>query len=168
MKVCLLLLPAFALANNFVVGSSHNGNVTLNSADNWRVIRSVTVNIPAGDAEAHGCVATASADMDFAGAANEEYQYRFVLTRNNTNPTTNGGSERLLELVDNDLPGDGPNDPDSKPVSTTLTFPGLRNNNGANGTGSHTFYFLGRKVQAGDANADVLDASLSVMCIDTP
>ena len=162
--VCLLVLPGAVLANNFVVGSSSNGNVTLDSANNWIVVRSATVNIPGGDGAVHGCVATASADMESGGAVGVENQYRFVLSRNNTNPTTNGGSERLLELVDND----GADHPDFKPVSTTVTSTGLTNDNGANGTGAHTFYFLGRKVEAGDANADVLDASLSVMCVDTP
>jgi hypothetical protein len=54
------------------------------------------------------------------------------------------------------------------PVSTTRAFTGLTNDNGASGTGAHTFYFLGRKVEGADANADVLDASLSVVCVDTP
>jgi hypothetical protein len=162
--VGLLVFSNSSLANSFVVGHSSNGDVILNSADNWIVLRSATVNIPGADVAVHGCVATASADMQNVGGGEAENQYRFVLSRNNTNPTTNGGSERLLELVDNS----GNDDPDSKPVSTTLHFTGLTNDNGASGAGAHTFYFLGRKVQAGDADAAVLDASLSVMCIDTP
>jgi hypothetical protein len=158
----LVVFSGPVLANNFVVGHGNNINVTLNSADSWIVIRSATVIIPADDAARHGCVATASADMKQAGAVGVENQYRFVLTRNNTDPATDSGSERTLELVDND----GVNDPNSKPVSTTQNFTGLTNNNGVDGTGTHTFYFLGRKVQAVDANADVLDASLSVICVD--
>ncbi|TPW16957.1 MAG: hypothetical protein FD130_843 [Halothiobacillaceae bacterium] len=139
----VLLSPGHVLANQFVTGSSSNVNVTLNSSANWVTIRSVTVTIPAADALTHGCVATASADMAYGGPSGVENQYWFVLSRNNANPLTNTGSERMLELVDNKT-------------------------NGANGGGSHTFYFLGRKVTAGTATADVLDASLSVSCIHTP
>jgi hypothetical protein len=60
------------------------------------------------------------------------------------------------------------NDPNSEPVATTLHFTNLTNDNGLNGTGAHTFYFLGRKIEAGDADASVEDASLSVMCLDIP
>ena len=102
--------------------------------------------------------------MAHAGAEGLENQYRFVLTRNNSNPVTNTGSERILELINNS----GVNDPNSKPVATTQHFTGLTNTNGTNGTGSHTFYFLGRKVEAADATAPVLDASLSVICVHTP
>ena len=137
----LLVFSSPVLANNFVVGHGNNINVTLNSADNWIVIRSATVIIPADDAARHGCVATASADMALAGAVGVENQYRFVLTRNNTNPVIDSGSERTLELVDND----DVNDANSKPVSTTQTFTGLTNNNGVETTGTHTFYFLGRR-----------------------
>jgi hypothetical protein len=160
----LLIFSDQVLANNFIVGHSSNGNVTLNSAANWTIIRTATVIIPAADAATHGCVATASADMDHNGAAGVENQYLFVLARNDSNPLTNTGSERLLELVDNN----DVNDPDSKPVSTTQHFTGLTRTNGVNGTGTHNFYFLGRKVEAGDSNADVLDASLSVICVNTP
>ncbi|MQA28966.1 MAG: hypothetical protein GEU82_03875 [Luteitalea sp.] len=131
----LLALSAPVLANNFVVGQSSNGNVTLNDANNWDVIRSASVTVPAGDGAAHGCVATASADMAHAGAEGLVSQYRFVLARNDANPVTNGGSERILELVNNA----GVNDANSEPVSTTLRFTNIRNNNGLNGSGTHTF-----------------------------
>jgi hypothetical protein len=160
----LLAFSGSLSASNYVVGQSSNANVTLDDANNWVVIRSATVTIAGGDNSAHGCIAVASADMDHAGAQGLVSQYRFVLSRNNTNPVTNGGSERILELVNND----SVNDPDSEPVSTTLRFTSLTNDNGLNGSGAHTFYLLGRKVEAEDANADVLDASLSVMCVDTP
>lgn len=160
----LLLASTQVLGNQFVTGQTGNGNVTLNSAVNWITLRSATVTIPAGDTKVHGCTVVASADMDFNGPAGVENQYLFVLSRNNSNPVTNTGSERMLELVDNSTV----NDPDVKPVSTTDFYTNVRNNNGVNGTGSHTFYFLGRKVEAGDTNADVLDASLSVSCIHTP
>jgi len=161
----LLVFSGSVLANSFVVGSSSTANVELNSADNWIVIRSATVTIPGSDAGAHGCVATASADVrNLGGGGGIENQYRFVLTRNNTNPFTNTGSERLVDVVDND----GLNDPDYASVATTQHFTGLTNDNGANGTGAHTFYFLGRKVAAADVDTPVEDASLSVICLDTP
>lgn len=158
----LLLTSGLAMGNQFVTGQSSNANVTLTS--NWSTIRSATIVIPAGDTQTHGCVANASADMDYDGAAGIENQYLFVLARNNSNPVANTGSERMLEVVNNS----GVDDPDSKPVSTTDYYTNIRNNNGTNGSGTHTFYFLGRKVQAADSNADVLDASLSISCIHTP
>ena len=162
----LMTAPGAVLANDFVVGQSSNLNVTLNTNVQWIVVRQATVVIPGGDAAAHGCVATASADMGIGAAAlGAENQYLFVLARNNPNPLLNTGSERLLELVNN---GGGVNDPDSKPVATTQHFTNLTNWNGAGGGGSHTFYLLGRKVLAAHVDADVLDASLSVMCVDTP
>lgn len=157
-----LVAPIHALANNYVAGSSSNGNVSLTDDVLWTTIRSVNVTIT--DAGSHGCVATASADVDTPGPADVENQYRFVLTRNTTAPAMNTGSERLLELVDNS----GIQDPDSKPVRTTLHFIGLTSTNGTAGTGLHTFFFLGQKVQAADTNATVQDASLSVICVPTP
>ena len=159
----VFLSPGQVLANQFVTGSSSNANVPINSVG-WVVIRSATVVIPTTDALAHGCVATASADMDHNGLAGVENHYWFALSLNNANPITNTGSERTLELVDNA----GIEDPDSKPVSTTQHYNGLTKTNGYNGGGSHTFYFLGRKEAVGTLNADVLDASLSVSCVHTP
>ena len=160
----LMFVPTSILANNYVVGQSSNGSVSINDANNWVVIRSATVNIGGGDGSSHGCVATASADVDSPGPTGQENKYRFVLSRVDTNPPTDGGSERIVELVDNE----GADDPDSKSVATTRSFTGLTNDNGANGTGAHTFYLLGRKVEAADTNTSALDASLSVMCVDTP
>ena len=162
--VATLSAPVDVLANNFVKGHISNGNVTLNSHNNWTTIRHVTVDIPASDTAVHGCVATASADMDRSGDVGQKTEYRFALSRNDANIQTNTGSERILQLVKND----SIKDPDSKPVSTTRHFTGLTRNNGLNGDGTHTFYFLGRKVGAGDPNSDVLDASLSVICVHTP
>jgi hypothetical protein len=88
-------------------------------------------------------------------AATGANSYRFVLSANN-NPVTNTGSERTLSLINNAAPV---NDPDSKPVSTTQWFV-------FSGTLPRTIYFLGRKFNASDADADVLDASLTVVCTD--
>jgi hypothetical protein len=160
----LLVFSGTVLANNFVVGSSSNLNVVVPSAANWTLLRSATVNIPGGDMSSHACVATASADVHNGGTAGVENQYRFVLARNNSNPVTNTGSERFLELVNNN----GVDDQDYMHVATTQHFTGLTNDNGTNGGGSHTFYFLGRKIDNLDDDTTVVDASLSVICIDIP
>jgi hypothetical protein len=152
-----LFFAGSVLANDFVAWHSSNTNVTIDDDDDWVPIRSVTVNIPGGDGAAHGCVANASADVENPGPAGVENQYRFVVTRNNTNPATNSSSERIVEVVDND----GVDDPDSKSVSTMMAFTGLTNDNGASGSGAHTFYFLGRKVNPADSD-------FSVICVDTP
>ena len=146
-----------AFANNFVTGSSTNVDITLNSATNWTLIRSATITIPTSDGAVHGCVATASADVENPGPASRENQYRFALSLDDGSPPAGTGSERMLELVDN--PG-AFDDPDSKPVGTTQVFR-------INAQGTHTFYFVGRKIQEGDSNAKVLDASFSVICIHT-
>jgi hypothetical protein len=157
-----LIAPAQAFANNYAAGSSSNGNATLSDHILWTTIRSVTVTIT--DVGSHGCVANASADVDVSGAFDVESEYLFVLTRNTTTPVVDSGSERKLELVDNSSGFD----PASAPVSTTLHFTGLTSTNGTAGTGQHTFYFLGKKDDTQDVTTDVLDASLSVMCVHTP
>jgi hypothetical protein len=152
-----------ALADNIVVGELSNIDLDILSADNWETVRSVDVVIPAGDG-AHACVATASADIAATSpVVNVENKYRFVLTRNDNNPFTNNGSERTAELVDND----GVNDPDTVLVATTRHFLGVRDDNGVNGTGTHTFRLLGRKVDQSMADGRVEDASVSVICVDT-
>jgi hypothetical protein len=93
--------------------------------------------------------ATASADVQNLGPAGRENQYRFVLSRNDASPPADTSGERMVELVDN--PG-SIDDPDSKPIATTQTFNGVTRTSGVNGTGAHTFYFLGRKVEEGDSN----------------
>jgi len=156
-----VLFSTSVFANEVVIGNSSNGDFAVTSSVNWQTIRSATVII--NHNAPHGCVATASADVSNPGPAGTENQYRFTITRNDTNPVTNGSAERILEMVDNS----GVDDPDSKPVSTVQHFTGLTNTNGLNGTGSHTFRFLGRKVEAGDTNTTVLDASFSIICIHT-
>jgi hypothetical protein len=157
----LLALSGQAHAHNVATGQSSNADVTLTSNNNWTVIRSVTVTIAATDTASHSCVATASADVAAPGPQGAENQYRFALSRNDSNPLTNTGSERRLELVDNS----GVNDPNFKPVATNQHFTGLTRTNGTNGTGSHTFYFLGRKIDAADTNATVETAGISVACV---
>ncbi|MEE9346533.1 MAG: hypothetical protein V3U88_13080 [Methylococcales bacterium] len=160
--VVALSAPTLVLAHTTAAGSATTANILLNSAANWTTIRSASVTISPLDLATHTCVVTASADMDHDGAQGVNNRYRFVVTSNNSNPFTNSASERILELVDN------PNVDDSNalPVSTNRTFFSIRANNGINGTGTHRFRFLGRKVQANDTSANVLDSSLSVICAD--
>ena len=161
---CLAFFSGAALAGNFVAGDVSNGNVTISSSANWTTIRTASIAIGATDAASHGCVVNASADVEHSGSQGVENQYIFTVTRNDSNPVTNGGAERLLELVDNN----GVNDPDSKPVATTSRFTGLTRTNGLSGGGTHTFRLLGRKVTAGTATTTVADASLTVLCVHTP
>ena len=156
----LLTLSAQVQAHNVVAGQSSNADVVVTSNNNWTIIRSVTVTIPATDLLSHSCVAVASADVASPGPAGVENQYRFALSRNDANPATNTGSERTLELMDNSTV----NDPDRKPVATNQHYTGLTRTNGTNGTGSHTFYFLGRKYEAADTNVTVETAGISVIC----
>jgi len=119
LRVSLTMVSLFAfsgpsLANSWVSGHSSKSNVTLNSADNWTVIRSAAVLIPFLDGAPHGCVKTASADV--ATPVGAGGHYLFVLSRNNANPFTDGASERFMELVDHtDV-----NDPNAMPVSMVL------------------------------------------------
>ena len=162
---CLLAVPGGALANDYVTGSHATANVTINDAFNWVLITKATVSIlPVLDNGDHGCTVTASADVLWTGGSTNEVEnrYRFVVIRNNTNPVTGLGTERTLAMVNHaDL-----NDPNYHAISTTGVSGGLTNNNGVNGSGEHTFYFLGRKVSASDPNVTVTDASLAVMCVD--
>jgi hypothetical protein len=144
---------------DFVAGLSSNGNVTIGSSANWTTVRSVLVTIPSTNLSTYSCVANASADVDHNGTVGVEQKYRFTIERNNSNPTTDGGSERTVETIDNT----GVDDPDTHVVATTRHFTGLTRTNGTNGTGQHTFYFLGR-IQQG-TSTEVLDASFNVICV---
>ena len=161
-----LAVPSGVLANDYMTGTHSTSNVVVDDAFNWVVIRSATVTIlPFFDTGSHGCVVNASADVNWGGGgpAGAENRYRFVVVRNNTNPVTGTGTERILSMVDQaDV-----NDPNYYPVSTTGVFTGLTNDNGAGGGGAHTFYLLGRKVAAADPNVNT-QASLSVICSHTP
>ena len=152
-----------ALADNHVAGVATNPDVVIDDASNWTILREVNIVIPAGDGS-HDCVATASTDVTILnGQVDEENQYLFVLTRNDDNPNTNGGSERTLALIDNT----GVDDPNTKPVATTRPFFNVRDDNGLNGGGTHTFYFLGRKGSSSTADGTSEDVSFSVMCVET-
>jgi hypothetical protein len=89
LSAATLFASAPVAANELVTGSSSNLDVSLSSSANWTTIRSATVVI--NHSAVHGCVVTASADKAHAGAEGLENQYRFVLTRNNSNPVTNTG-----------------------------------------------------------------------------
>lgn len=122
--------------------------------------------LPFFDPGSHGCVVNASADVYWTGGGptEAENQYRFVVIRNNTNPVTGLGTERILSMVDHA----GLNDPNSYPVSTTGVYGGVTSINGTGSPNAHTFYLLGRKVASEHPNVTVVDASLSVLCVDTP
>jgi hypothetical protein len=54
--VAMLGASGPAIGNNIVTGSSTTADVTLDSASNWKTIRSITVAIPQSDPGVHGCV----------------------------------------------------------------------------------------------------------------
>lgn len=163
--MCLAVFSGTALAGNFVTGDVSNANATISSSANWTTLRTASISIGAADTASHGCVVNASADVELSGSSGVENKYIFTITRNDSNPVTNGGAERVLELVDN---AGSVNDPDSKPVATTSRFTGLTRTNGLSGGGTHTFRLLGRKLTAGTATTTVADASLTVLCVHTP
>jgi hypothetical protein len=140
-------------AANVAAGSMTTTSVTVASDQNWTVVRSVNLTLP--DTQRHTCVVIGSADMGFGGAPGIENRYRFVVTQDEINPLTGGGSERTVELVDNP----GVDDPDTLAVSTNQTFSGV-------GGGLHTYRLLARKADAITSTAGVDDASLSVICVD--
>lgn len=149
-------------AGNFVIDSSSTDDVPINSAANWIVIAKAPFVISALDNQSHACVATASADMQGPrDDSPKENQYRFVLSMDTTNPADNGGSERMVETNQNE----GVNDPDSIAVLTTHRFVGATGTNGPSGNGSHTIYFLGKKVLEEHVSRSVLDATLAVICV---
>ena len=158
-----LALPSGVLANDYVTGAN-SGAVEVGDPNNWTVIKSVTVTIlPFFDTGSHGCAVNASANVKWLGGGETENRYRFVLARNNPNPLTGTGTERILSMVDHA----GVNDPNYYPVSTTGVYTGLTNDNGLNGGGAHTFYLLGRKVADEDPSVTA-QASISVVCVHTP
>jgi hypothetical protein len=164
----LLAVPGGALASDHATGTRSTVNVPIDDASNWVVITKATVSFPnqwpTFDTATHGCVVNASADVSWPGgsAADVENRYRFVLSLNNYNPTIDSGTERTLATVDHA----GVNDPSYYPISTTLASTGLTKDNGLNGGGQHTFYFLGRKVLASDPPVTAVDYSISLICVD--
>ncbi len=162
--ISLLSQPVLLLAHDKVLGAGTNNNKALGEFG-WTLITSVKFSIPVDDQGFHNCAVTASADVDFSGPTNIENKYIFVLSRNGF-PPSNSISERTVELADSL----GVDDPDSKPVSTTLTFSSLKWDNGLNsqGTGpggNHEFRFYA-KALPGSSATEVLDASMSVVCMD--
>ena len=67
-----LVFSGSVLANDFVTWHSSNSNVAIDLDEDWVTLRSATVNIPGFDGAAHGCVATASADVENPGPAGAE------------------------------------------------------------------------------------------------
>ncbi len=150
LPVCIVLVSQPAQAGNFTLNSSSNGNVLINSSADWITIRSVAL---AAQNHLHSCLTVASADVNNPGGNVGDQRYIFNVTIDNSNPPTDGTAERTLELTDTP----GVDDPNIHPVSTNNVFSAAANV-------AHTFRFLGRKAP-GAANTDVLDFTLSVLCI---
>jgi hypothetical protein len=150
LPVCIVLVSQPAQAGDFTLNSTSNGNVLLNSNANWTTVRSAAV---AAQNHSHSCLTIASADVNNPGGNVANQQYIFNVTIDDPNPVTNGTAERTLELLDSP----GVDDPNVHPMSTNNVFSAAANV-------AHTFRFLGRKVGAA-INTDVLDSTLSVLCI---
>ncbi|NML14693.1 hypothetical protein [Azohydromonas caseinilytica] len=162
---CLAALPGVALAGNFATGTSGSSDRLVTDNSNWTTLRTVSIAISSSDTAVHGCVVNASADVSFEVAdEGVRNRYIFTVTRNDINPLTDSGFERTLFFVDN------PNVRDTgiKPVATTGQFTGLTRSNGLNGTGTHTFRLLGRRLTAEPSTIAVTDSSLTVVCLHTP
>ncbi|MGQ0445626.1 MAG: hypothetical protein ACT4O2_11005 [Beijerinckiaceae bacterium] len=150
MPACVVLVSQPAKAHDFTLNVTSGTDVPINDSANWDTIRSIGF---AASAHAHNCMAVASADIANPGGAVANQSYIFTVRIDNSNPVTGGSAERTLELVNNP----GVDDPAQHPVSVNNVF-------FAAALGSHTFYFLGRKVGAA-INTEAFDGTLSVVCI---
>ncbi|AEJ00404.1 hypothetical protein Nit79A3_0524 [Nitrosomonas sp. Is79A3] len=147
-------------ANDEVDGGGTVTDVVLTDNVLWTSLISVTHTVNGG-VGTNDCMVVASADVTNPGAASEK-QYLFTITRNNTNPGTNGTAERTLGFVDNS----GVDDINTQPVSTNVSFKNLTSTNGTAGTNQHTFYFLAKKKTADAPDATVEDSRIDFVCVD--
>ena len=144
-----MLLSSMSLAHNTSGGCAKTADVSITSNQNWITLCSKTLTLTDGT---HNCVATASADVKnpFVGVDNA---YRFTVDTV-SNPVTNSAQERTVELNSNT----GINDPDKEVVSTVRNF-NLE-------AGTHTFFWLARRVNSDDEVTDVDDYSMGITCTD--
>jgi hypothetical protein len=145
----IVAFSSMSFAHNTSGGCAKTADVSISSNQNWITLCSKTLTLTDGT---HNCVVTASADVTnpFAGTDN---LYRFTVDTL-SNPVTNSAQERTIELNGNP----GISDPDKEVVST------VRNFNLESGT--YTFFWLARRVNANDAITSVDDNSMGVTCTD--
>jgi len=141
--------PETSLAHDIASGCSSNTNVTISKEAAFATLCSATIVLTG---HTHYCVATASAEALSPGGTNNDYV--FVISTASGGPGGDSAWERKIELNDNP----GVDDPDTA-VPSTVRYLTL-------GSGTYTFYWLAKPVDAGDANLTVADYSMGVVCVD--
>ncbi|MDQ3565607.1 MAG: hypothetical protein M3436_16310 [Pseudomonadota bacterium] len=149
LPILLAVFPHSVLAVDGADGLASTGNVVLDDFPAWTTILSRDVNLAAGN---HQCVAMASTNAVNPGGNDDEQLYDFVVSRNNSNPSSPGASKRTIDLAD----VGGQADPNVWPVATNI-FESVP-------AGNHKFRFLGREREAGNRNMTVNHSALSVVC----
>jgi hypothetical protein len=156
-----------ASARSYVAGRSMNGADTtrvINDHNDWVVVLAEHVTLELTDTAEHGCVVTASADVhspfDFTEDALDSYL--FTLSRNVRNPPSpisvanQTGFEREVSFAGTDTSFDA----EQKTVSVNRHFLNVTNER------VQTFYLLARKSEVTDANAQIVRAAISVVCVN--
>lgn len=139
-------------ANSQDLGGGHAQNnynpaLTISSDSVATVLAQKTITLSA--AHTHTCLVMASAEVDRSQDANAILQ--FTLTMDSTSGVANKAAHRRVEF--NPYATD---QEDYKEVSTALGFDNV--------SGSHTFYFLGRRNTGVSASANVSAASMIIAC----
>jgi hypothetical protein len=145
----VMLFPGTSLAHDIASGCASVANVTISNEAAFATLCRTTIVLTG---HTHYCVATASAEAVAPGGTNNDYL--FVISTAAGGPGANSAWERKIELNDNA----GVDDPDTA-VPSTVRYLTL-------GSGTHTFYWLAKPVDAGDANLTVADYSMGVVCVD--
>jgi hypothetical protein len=144
------LFPGTSLAHDIASGCASVANVTISNEAAFATLCKTTIVLTG---HTHYCVATASAEA--VAPAGVDNDYLFVISTAAGGPGANSAWERKVELNNN---GGGVNDPDTA-IPSTVRYITL-------GSGTYTFYWLAKPVDAGDANLTVADYSMGVVCVD--
>lgn len=127
--------------NNYLPG------LTIASESTATVLAQKTTTL--STAHTHTCLVTASAEVDRAQDANALLQ--FTLTMDSLNGVANKPAHRRVEFDTY-----ASDKEDYEEVSTAFGFDNV--------TGTHTFYFLGRRNMGASASANVSAASMMIAC----
>lgn len=127
--------------------NNYNPPLTIASESTATILAAKRVTLSA--AHPHTCLVIASAEIDRSQDANAILQ--FTLTMDSTNGVANKPAHRRVEFDTY-----ASDKEDYEEVSTALGFDNL--------TGTHTFYFLGRRNTGTSASANVSAASMVIAC----
>jgi hypothetical protein len=146
------LIPAASFADTRAGGLSTINDFVLDNAvdedtDIWDVLLVKDVNL----ATKSSLTVTACSDVDNPGGSTAN-TYHFVISKDDTSPGLNTGTERTIDDFYDDPQKD---DPDVVQVCSTAFFPNMA-------AGDHKIRWLGSKANSSMANVTIEDSSMTI------